>query len=680
MAGRSFRPGACGGRRGGRRGASALDAVDELLRLDLIRETEVPRRFRFRHPLVRRAVYEVGPCRLAPRRARAERRGARGPRRAPRRTRSPRRAAGRQGDAVAVADAARGRRGGRHRAPASAAPGSRARCGSSPMTRSGEERVELLLARAGALAACGHFAEATPRCSRASSSSRTMRSRCASGSRRRAPASSICSAATRTRTSPGKRAESLADPDSPEAAALMIELALDGVYRMEFEQIGTWAGRALEIARPLGDRPLTAGAAAILAWGAGLSGAAAEAEAYRAEAAALVDALSDHELASARRRRQPRRRRALPRPFRRGGRPRRTSGRRGASDRTTGVRPLRLHAPGLGQDAARRAGRGRRDARRRRRGGAGCSATPRAWPGSSSTAHSPRSRPATSRSRSAPPRRASSSPAGWTTASSRRRRGWRSPPRSSRPATRSLGGAVELLLERTGGAELPLMPGGSFRAKWLELLTRCWLALGPPGRRRTRRRLRRGHAPPRWEGSAWRRRWQTRRGGRRRSPPATPPRRPSGRSPPQPPRTTSACRSKPRSRARSPAAHSRRPANPSGGCRARARRRAYSTPAARAGTAMQPTTNCDGSAVTSTGARSPARPAQLGVGALTERERAGRATRSRPQDEPGDRRHPVPQPEDRRDTHAKHLPQARRRLTGRSGARRRARRPRCDGP
>ena len=42
-------------------GVSALESVDELLRLDLIRETDVPRRFRFRHPLVRRAVYESTP-------------------------------------------------------------------------------------------------------------------------------------------------------------------------------------------------------------------------------------------------------------------------------------------------------------------------------------------------------------------------------------------------------------------------------------------------------------------------------------------------------------------------------------------------------------------------------------------------------------------------------------------
>ena len=37
----------------------AMDAIDQLLSLDLIRTTEAPRRFRFRHPLVRRAVYET---------------------------------------------------------------------------------------------------------------------------------------------------------------------------------------------------------------------------------------------------------------------------------------------------------------------------------------------------------------------------------------------------------------------------------------------------------------------------------------------------------------------------------------------------------------------------------------------------------------------------------------------
>ena len=41
---------------------AAVEALDELLRRDLVRPTDVPRRFRFRHPLVRRAVYDASPA------------------------------------------------------------------------------------------------------------------------------------------------------------------------------------------------------------------------------------------------------------------------------------------------------------------------------------------------------------------------------------------------------------------------------------------------------------------------------------------------------------------------------------------------------------------------------------------------------------------------------------------
>src|SRR3954465_4723007 len=47
--------------------ACAIEALDELLRLGLVRETYVPRRFRFRRPLVRRAVYESTPAGWRPR-------------------------------------------------------------------------------------------------------------------------------------------------------------------------------------------------------------------------------------------------------------------------------------------------------------------------------------------------------------------------------------------------------------------------------------------------------------------------------------------------------------------------------------------------------------------------------------------------------------------------------------
>ena len=41
--------------------AAALLALDELLAADLVRPTAAPRRFRFRHPIVRRTVYETMP-------------------------------------------------------------------------------------------------------------------------------------------------------------------------------------------------------------------------------------------------------------------------------------------------------------------------------------------------------------------------------------------------------------------------------------------------------------------------------------------------------------------------------------------------------------------------------------------------------------------------------------------
>ena len=60
---------------------------------------------------------------------------------------------------------------------------------------------------------------------------------------------------------------------------------------------------------------------------------------------------------------------------------------------------------------------------------------------------------------------------------------------------------------------------------------------------------------------------------------------------------------------------------------------------------------------------------------------SGRAARRRPQDEPGDRRSTLPQPEDGRDAHPQHVPQARRFLTRRARTRRRARRlPRRSRP
>ena len=177
--------------------AAAMDAFDELLDAGLIRSTEVPRRFRFRHPLVRRAVYESTPGGwLLGAHARAAQSLA--ARSAPAATRAHHvEFAARVGDTEAVAVLAEAGMAGLLRAPASAARWLSAALRILPADAPVQQRVGLLLARARALAAQGRLARATPISWRAS---RSLRPRPACSWSRRAPVSSACSAATPRRT------------------------------------------------------------------------------------------------------------------------------------------------------------------------------------------------------------------------------------------------------------------------------------------------------------------------------------------------------------------------------------------------------------------------------------------------------------------------------------------------
>jgi DNA-binding NarL/FixJ family response regulator/tetratricopeptide (TPR) repeat protein len=91
--------------------------------------------------------------------------------------------------------------------------------------------------------------------------------------------------------------DSLSDTTSPEAVELMLELAVDGFYRMDYGSMRDWARRAHDAAKPLGERPLTASAAGLLSLAAVSDGSIADAEAARSEGAALVDSMTDDELA-----------------------------------------------------------------------------------------------------------------------------------------------------------------------------------------------------------------------------------------------------------------------------------------------------------------------------------------------------------------------------------------------
>jgi DNA-binding NarL/FixJ family response regulator/tetratricopeptide (TPR) repeat protein len=276
----------------------ALQGLDELLRLDLVRATDVPRRFRFRHPLVRGAVYRgtAAGWRLAAHERAASELAARGASAAARAHHVERSA--REGDREAVAVLREAGEAASRRAPASAAQWFAGALRVLAHDAPAEERVELLMARAGALAATGQFVEAH------AALLESLELLPGDAPALRVRLVGACAAIEhllgRHDAAHGRLVRALGElaaDDSPEAVALTIELSVDGFYRREYGEMRRWAADAVEAARSLGDPPLLAAAVAQLALAGAFDNAIAEAEAARVEAAALVDAMGDEELA-----------------------------------------------------------------------------------------------------------------------------------------------------------------------------------------------------------------------------------------------------------------------------------------------------------------------------------------------------------------------------------------------
>ena len=226
--------------------AAAMDAVDELLQLDLIRTTDVPRRFRFRHPLVRRAVYEAtaGGWRLGAHERCAEALAARGVTAAARAHHVERSA--RQGDVAAVAVLREAGEAAARLAPESAARWFGAALRLLPQTAPAQERVELLLARAGALAAAGHFAD---------SHEALLEAIAIVPEQSSALCTTVATACAGVERSLGRYEQAharlvralrgLPEPASVESVELLIELTLNEFYRSRYEAMHDWAGRAV---------------------------------------------------------------------------------------------------------------------------------------------------------------------------------------------------------------------------------------------------------------------------------------------------------------------------------------------------------------------------------------------------------------------------------------------------
>ena len=92
--------------------------------------------------------------------------------------------------------------------------------------------------------------------------------------------------------------DALGEPGSDLAVELMVSLALSAFFRQDFADASRWSERALQVARPLEDRALIAAAAGAGALSCSFVGATDDAGRHAAEAAAIIDAMSDAELAT----------------------------------------------------------------------------------------------------------------------------------------------------------------------------------------------------------------------------------------------------------------------------------------------------------------------------------------------------------------------------------------------
>ena len=275
--------------------AEAMDAIDQLLSLDLIRSTDVPRRFRFRHPLIRRAVYDAtgGGWRLTAHERCADALMARGASAVSRAHHVERSA--RLGDLGAVALLREAGEAAARLAPASAARWFGAALRVLPETAASQERATLLLARAGSLAASGRFVE-----------SHTDLVDCLEIAPPdwRVHVTTAC-ATVEHQLGLQKEAHShltaalaeLECTDSAEGVDLMIELTVDALQGAEVDGMREWSERAVAAARSLGERALIAAALAVRAWAGAFAGDPERAQTHYEEAAAAVDELTDEELA-----------------------------------------------------------------------------------------------------------------------------------------------------------------------------------------------------------------------------------------------------------------------------------------------------------------------------------------------------------------------------------------------
>ncbi|MCA2211801.1 helix-turn-helix transcriptional regulator [Jidongwangia harbinensis] len=282
--------------------AAVAEALDLLQSRDLVRPTEAPRRFRFRHPLVRRAVHDAAPraWRVGAHERVAGALAAGGVPPAGRAYHVAQSA--RRGDPAAIALLREAGDAVVRRAPGEAARWYRAAVDLLPDDGSGSvpaggvgprpDAAALWTALGRALGAAGHLAEARSALVRAIEIRPAEVPVIADCARIEHALGHYDAAHRRLREALDRAGE--ADPAV--SVRLMNAIAQDHVFRLEYGPAVEWSRRAGAAAERLGDRRMLAEAAAGLALGAALTGAQADAAPACTAAAALIDALSDDEI------------------------------------------------------------------------------------------------------------------------------------------------------------------------------------------------------------------------------------------------------------------------------------------------------------------------------------------------------------------------------------------------
>jgi DNA-binding CsgD family transcriptional regulator len=280
---------------------ATIDALDELLVRDLVRPAGVPRRFRFRHPLIRGAVYEAAPggWLLGAHERAAEalaERGASAIERAHHVEFSARR-----GDMEAIALLREAGAAAARRTPATAARLFAGALRLLPATAKADERASLLEGMAAAQVAVGLLEE--PHAAMLESlelreDSPELRVRLTAAI---ASLENLLGRHDEAHARLVNALEALPDEASPESAGLLLELAIDRLYRMDYVSMREFAERAVAAVSESGPNTLTAAAVGVLALAQVCIGAMAEAAATCDEGTALIESMSDDELARSRR-------------------------------------------------------------------------------------------------------------------------------------------------------------------------------------------------------------------------------------------------------------------------------------------------------------------------------------------------------------------------------------------